>query len=287
MKGILVEVKREMERKIIQLSNGVKIPIIGFGTYKLQNENDEACNIVKEAINAGYRSIDTASFYNNEEGVGKGIREFGLPREELFVTTKVWVNDEGYENTTKAFNKSLEKLGLDYIDLYLVHWPTENIKETWRAIENLYREKKVRAIGVCNCTVKQLEEIIGFSEINPMVNQVEIHPNRSEKELLKVCKRHNIVVQAWSPIMRGQLSSNSIIKNLAQKYDKSEAQIILRWHLQNNVIAIPKTSHPKRIKENIDIFDFEIEKEDMENIDSINKDERMKPQKYENLYNIV
>lgn len=287
MKGILVEVKREMERKIIQLSNGVKIPIIGFGTYKLQNENDEACNIVKEAINAGYRSIDTASFYNNEEGVGKGIRESGLPREELFVTTKVWVNDEGYENTTKAFNKSLEKLGLDYIDLYLVHWPTENIKETWRAIENLYREKKVRAIGVCNCTVKQLEEIIGFSEINPMVNQVEIHPNRSEKELLKVCKRHNIVVQAWSPIMRGQLSSNSIIKNLAQKYDKSEAQIILRWHLQNNVIAIPKTSHPKRIKENIDIFDFEIEKEDMENIDSINKDERMKPQKYENLYNIV
>ena len=287
MKGILVEVKREMERKIIQLSNGVKIPIIGFGTYKLQNENDEACNIVKEAINAGYRSIDTASFYNNEEGVGKGIRESGLPREELFVTTKVWVNDEGYENTTKAFNKSLEKLGLDYIDLYLVHWPTENIKETWRAIENLYREKKVRAIGVCNSTVKQLEEIIGFSEINPMVNQVEIHPNRSEKELLKVCKRHNIVVQAWSPIMRGQLSSNSIIKNLAQKYDKSEAQIILRWHLQNNVIAIPKTSHPKRIKENIDIFDFEIEKEDMENIDSINKDERMKPQKYENLYNIV
>ena len=276
-----------MERKIRQLSNGVKIPIIGFGTYKLQNENDEACNIVKEAINAGYRSIDTASFYNNEEGVGKGIRESGVPREELFVTTKVWVDDDGYENTIKAFNKSLEKLGLDYIDLYLVHWPTENIKETWRAIENLYREKKVRAIGVCNCTVKQLEEIIGFSEINPMVNQVEIHPNRSEKELLKVCKRHNIVVQAWSPIMRGQLSSNSIITNLAQKYDKSEAQIILRWHLQNNVIAIPKTSHPKRIKENIDIFDFEIEKEDMENIDSINKDERMKPQKYENLYDIV
>lgn len=276
-----------MDRKIRQLSNGVKIPIIGFGTYKLQNENDEACNIVKEAINAGYRSIDTASFYNNEEGVGKGIRESGVPREELFVTTKVWIDDDGYENTIKAFNKSLKKLGLDYIDLYLVHWPTENIKETWRAIEDLYKEKKVRAIGVCNCTVNQLEEIIGFSVINPMVNQVEIHPNHSDKELLKVCKRHNIVVQAWSPIMRGQLSSNSIVKNLAQKYNKSEAQIILRWHLQNNVIAIPKTSKVNRIKENIDIFNFEIEKEDMEKIDSINKNERIRPQKYENLYDIV
>ncbi len=276
-----------MEKTIRKLSNGVEIPVVGFGTYKLQNENNEACNIIKEAINSGYRSIDTASFYNNEEGVGKGIRESNVSRDELFVTTKVWIDDDGYENTIKSFNKSLEKLGLDYIDLYLVHWPTENIKETWRAIEYLYKEKKVRSIGVCNCTVKQLEEIIGFSEINPMVNQVEMHPNRTEKELLKVCKRHNIVVQAWSPIMRGQLLSNSIIRNLAQKYNKSEAQIILRWHLQNNVIAIPKTSKPNRIKENIDIFDFEIEIQDMERIDSINTDERIKLQKYENLYKIV
>jgi len=276
-----------MERRIRQLSNGVEIPIVGFGTYKLQNENNEACNIIKEAIDLGYRSIDTASFYNNEEGIGKGIRESGIPRDELFVTTKVWIDDDGYENTINAFNKSLDKLGLEYIDLYLVHWPTENITETWRAMEYLYKEKKVRSIGVCNFTVKQIEEIIGFSEINPMVNQVEIHPKRSEKELLKVCKRHNIVVQAWSPMMRGQLSSNTIIKKLSQKYNKSEAQIILRWHLQNNVIAIPKTSKPNRIKENIDIFDFEIEKEDIDEIDSINKNERMKPQKYENLYKVV
>ena len=275
-----------MERRIRKLSNGVKIPIVGFGTYKLQNENDESCNLVKEAINAGYRSIDTASFYNNEEGVGKGIRESGIPREELFVTTKLWIDDDGYKNTIKAFNKSLEKLGLDYIDLYLLYLPTENIKETWRAIEDLYKEKKVRSIGVCNCTAKQLEEIIGFSEINPMVNQVEIHPNRPEKEILKACKRHNIVVQAWGPMMRGQLLSNPIIKNLAQKYNKKEAQILLRWHLQNNVIAIQKTSKSNRIKENIDIFDFQIEKEDMERIDLINKGKRVKPQKYKNLYKV-
>lgn len=273
-----------MKRRFRELSNGVKIPIIGFGTYKL--ENDESCNVINEAINSGYRSIDTASFYNNEEGVGKGIEKSGIPREELFVTTKVWLEDDRYEDTIEAFNKSLHKLGLDYIDLYLVHWPTENIKETWRAIEDLYKEKKVRAIGVCNCTVEQLEEIIDFSEINPMVNQVEIHPKRSEKELLRVCKRHNISVQACSPIMRGKLSSNYIIKNLARKYNKSEAQIILRWHLQNNVIAIPKTNKQNRIKENINIFDFTISKDDMEKIDSINKNERMKPQKYENLYRL-
>ncbi|MDD7753919.1 MAG: aldo/keto reductase [Clostridiales bacterium] len=276
-----------MEIKVRELSNGVKIPVVGFGAYKIQNENDEACNVIKNAIKAGYRSIDTASFYENEEGVGRGIRESNIPREELFITTKVWIDDDGYENTLKAFDKSLERLGLDYIDLYLVHWPTENIKETWRAMEDLYRRKKVRAIGVCNCTIEQLESIIDFAEINPMVNQVELHPKRTEKELLKVCKRHNIVVEAWSPIMRGQLLSNEIIKNLAKKYNKSEVQIILRWHLQNEVIAIPKTKTLSRINENIDIFDFEISKDDMEKIDSINNDERMKPQAYENLYKVT
>ena len=245
-----------MEKRYIKLSNGVKIPIIGFGTYKLQNKNNEACNIVKKAIDSGYISIDTASFYNNEEGVGKGIRESMMPRENLFVTTKIRVNNDEYENVIKSFNKSLEKLGLDYIDLYLVSWSTGSIKETWRAIEDIYKEKKARTIGVCNCTIEQLEEIIGFSQINPMINQIEIHPNFLEKELLKVCRRHDIAVQAWEPIIIDQLTSNSIIQNLSKKYNKSEIQIILRWHIQNNVIAIPKANKSNTIKENIDIFDF-------------------------------
>lgn len=276
-----------MKKGVRILSNGVEMPIVGFGTYKLQNENDEACNLVKEAIKAGYRSIDTASFYNNEEGVGKGIAQSNIPREELFITTKVWIDDDGYENTLKAFDKSLEKLGLDYIDLYLVHWPTEKIKETWRALEDLYRKGMVRAIGVCNCDKNQLESIIEFADINPMVNQVELHPNRTEKDLLKICKRHNIVVEAWSPIKRGALMSNLTIKELAKKYNKSEVQIILRWHLQNNVIAIPKTSSIERAKENINIFDFEISKEDMKKIDDLNTGERMKPQENENLYKVL
>lgn len=276
-----------MENRLIKLSNGIEIPIVGFGTYKLQNQNNEACDIVKHAIDIGYRNIDTAAFYNNEEGVGKGIRESNIPRDEIFVSTKVWIEDDGYEDTLKAFDRSLNKLGLDYIDLYLVHWPTNKIKETWRAIEELYKQKKVRAIGVCNFTVEQLEELIGFAEINPMVNQVELHPKRSEKDLLKTCKRHNIAVEAWSPIMRGQLVSNEIIKDLAKKYNKTEAQIILRWHLQNGVIAIPKTSKEDRMKENLDIFDFEIEPIDMQKIDSINTGERMKLQKHENLYKVV
>lgn len=273
-----------MEQRYIKLSNGIDIPIIGFGTYKLENENNQACEVVKQAINEGYRHIDTAAFYNNEEGIGKGIRQCNVPREEIFLTTKVWIDDDGYEKTLKAFDKSLEKLGLDYIDLYLVHWPTENIKDTWKAIEELYRQKKVRAIGVCNFNAKQLSKLIEFAEINPMVNQVELHPNRTEKDLLKICKRHNIAVEAWSPIMRGAIQSNDTIKDLSKKYNKSEAQIVLRWHLQNNVIAIPKTSNLDRIRENIDIFDFELDKEDMEKIDSLNKNQRIKPQKYEDLY---
>lgn len=275
----------KMREEFRELSNGVKIPIVGFGTYKL--DNDEVCNMVKEAIKLGYRSIDTASFYKNEEGVGKGIKESNINREDLFITTKVWIDDDGYENTIKAFEKSLAKLDLEYIDLYLVHWPTEKIKETWRALEDLYRKGMVRAIGVCNCDKNQLESIIEFADINPMVNQVELHPNRTEKDLLKICKRHNIVVEAWSPIKRGALMSNLTIKELAKKYNKSEVQIILRWHLQNNVIAIPKTSSIERAKENINIFDFEISKEDMKKIDDLNTGERMKPQENENLYKVL
>lgn len=275
-----------MENKIKILSNGIKIPKVGFGTYKLGDEN-KTYEAVKNAIECGYRNIDTASFYDNEEGVGRAIRESNVSREEIFLSTKPWIDDDGYENTIKAFEKSLAKLDLEYIDLYLVHWPTEKIKETWRALEDLYRKGMVRAIGVCNCDKNQLESIIEFADINPMVNQVELHPNRTEKDLLKICKRHNIVVEAWSPIKRGALMSNLTIKELAKKYNKSEVQIILRWHLQNNVIAIPKTSSIERAKENINIFDFEISKEDMKKIDDLNTGERMKPQENENLYKVL
>lgn len=259
-----------MGKRFIRLSNGVEIPTIGFSTYKLHNEKDEISHIVKEAINLGYRSIDVASHYNNEEGVGQGIRESMAPRENLFVTTNIRVDNHTYEDVKKSFNKSLENLGLDYVDLYLVSWSTKSINETWRAMEDLYKEKKAKTIGVCNCTVEQLEEIIGFSEINPMINQVEIHSNYSENELLKVCKRHNIAVQAKELIMMEKISSNSIIKNLSEKYNKSEIQIMLRWYIQNNVIAILKTNKSNIIKENLDIFDFEIDKEDMAKINSIN-----------------
>ncbi|MED4205236.1 aldo/keto reductase [Neobacillus mesonae] len=259
------------------LHNGVKMPWFGLGVFKVQ-EGSEVIESVKAAIKNGYRSIDTAAVYKNEEGVGKGILESGVPREELFITSKVWNSDQGYESTLDAFETSLKKLGLDYLDLYLIHWPGKNkFKETWKALEKLYKDGRVRAIGVSNFKVHHLEELIKDCEIKPMVNQVEYHPHLTQKELLAFCQREGIQLEAWSPLKQGQILSDPVINQLAEKYGKSAAQIVLRWDLQSKVVTIPKSIKEQRIIENANIFDFELTAEEMQTIDGLNKDERVGP----------
>ena len=252
------------------LSNGVKIPAIGFGTYK-SGSDDETAKIVKYALENGYRHIDTAAFYDNEVGIGNGIKESGVKREEVFLVTKLWNEDHGYENTIKAFNRSLEKLQVDYIDLYLIHWPNKLNSETWRAFEHLYEIGKVKAIGVCNFKIGHLEELMKSAKIKPMVNQVEVHPLNSKNNMVDYCNEHNIQLVAWSPIMRGKIFSNELIMSLSEKYKKTIVQIVLRWHIERGVVPIPKSSNEERIKENFDIFDFNISSEDINAINSLNE----------------
>lgn len=261
-----------MESMVRTLANGVNIPSIGFGTYKLGSE-EEVRDRVKFALNLGYRQIDTAYFYGNEVGVGKGIAESGIKREDIFLVTKLWNDDHGYEETMKAFNRSIKNLGVDYLDLYLIHWPNKLNSETWRAFEDLYKEGKVKAIGVCNFKIGHLEELKKTAKIMPMVNQVEIHPCKTQKDIIKYCNKNNIQVVAWGPIMRGKVFSLPLMLELTEKYNKSIAQITLRWHIQNGVIPIPKSSNEERIKSNIDIFDFNLSSEDMKRIDSLNTNE--------------
>lgn len=256
------------------LHNGVKMPWVGLGVFKV-NEGEEVVQSVKAAIKNGYISIDTAAIYKNEEGVGQAIKESGIPREELFITTKLWNAEQGYESTLAAFETSLNKLGLDYLDLYLIHWPGKNkYKETWKAFEKLYKEGRVRAIGVSNFQVHHLEDLISSAEIKPMVNQVEFHPHLTQKELLSYCKKEGIQLEAWSPLKQGQLLNEPVLEDLAHKYNKSVAQVILRWDLQHGVVTIPKSIKEHRIIENADIFDFELSAEDMEKIDGLNQDSR-------------
>ena len=263
-----------MVEKFMLLSNGVKIPSIGFGTYK-SGDDEETAKIIKNALNLGYKMIDTASFYNNEVGIGNGIKESGIDRKDIFIVTKLWNDDHGYDNTIEAFNKSLNNLQVDYIDLYLIHWPNKLNAETWRAFEHLYETGKVKAIGVCNFKVEHLEELKKTAKIMPMVNQVEIHPFSTKNNIINYCKDNNIKVVAWSPISRGRVLSNDLMIDLSQKYKKSIVQIVLRWHMQKGVIPIPKSSNENRIKENMDIFDFEISSEDMKAIDSIDEGDDM------------
>lgn len=251
------------------------MPRLGFGVYKVVDQEVDIA--VTKALDVGYRLIDTASFYGNEEELGRVIKKSQVPREELFITTKVWNDAHGYEETLQAFEESTNHLGLDYLDLYLVHWPCPDFGkyiETYKALEKLYFDKKVRAIGVCNFTEDQLKHLLKETEVVPAVNQVERHPYFQQEALQSFCKEHGIQMEAWAPLMKGQVTSDELILELAEKYHKSPAQIALRWHLQTNWIAIPKSVTPSRIEENFDVFDFEIEAADIERLSQIDRNER-------------
>ncbi|GET26817.1 aldo/keto reductase [Prolixibacter sp. NT017] len=261
----------------VTLSNDVEMPYFGLGVFQSE-EGEEVMNAVKWAIEAGYRHVDTAALYRNEKGVGQAIRESGINRKEIFVTSKVWNSDQGYDQTLKAFDTSLNKLGFDYLDLYLVHWPvSRKYKDTWKALEKLYKDGKVRAIGVSNFMQHHLEDLMQDAEIMPMVNQVEFHPRLVQQELVDFCLKNNIRHEAWSPLMQGKVLDLPEIKAIAKKYGNSTAQVILRWDLQKGVITIPKSVHKERIVSNADIFDFSLSDEEMKTLDSLDKGERNGP----------
>ncbi|MBN3524238.1 aldo/keto reductase [Paenibacillus apiarius] len=265
----------------VTLHNGMNMPWLGLGVFKVE-EGPELVQAVKSAIAHGYRSIDTAAIYENESSVGQGIREAMLEtkifREDLFVTSKVWNADLGYESTLAAYEASLEKLALEYLDLYLIHWPVQGkYKEAWRALETLYQEGRVKAIGVSNFQIHHLEDLMKDAVIKPMINQVEFHPRLTQKELLRFSKEQGIQLEAWSPLMQGGLLDNPMLKEIAAKYGKSVAQVILRWDLQHGVITIPKSTKKHRIIENAALFDFELTQEDMDQIDELNQNLRVGP----------
>lgn len=258
-----------------RLNNGVMMPWFGLGVWKAK-DGDEVRQAVRTAIELGYRSIDTAAVYGNETGVGEAVAECGIPRDQLFITTKVWNEHQGYESTLRAFEESRQKLRLDYVDLYLIHWPVKGkYIDTWKALQKLYKEGYVRAIGVSNFHEHHLQAIMADSEIVPAVDQVEYHPRLAQTELLRFCKEHDIQMEAWSPLMQGKLLDHPLLADIAAKYGKSVSQVILRWDLQNGVVTIPKSVNPDRIAQNADIFDFELAAEDMEAINGLNTGERV------------
>jgi diketogulonate reductase-like aldo/keto reductase len=258
------------------LNNGVAMPGLGLGVFKV-GDGSPVVAAIKSALRAGYRAIDTAAVYGNEDGVGQALRETDIPREEIFVTSKVWNADQGYDATLKAFDASLERLGLSYLDLYLIHWPVAGkYVETWRALTDLYKEGRVRAIGVSNFHVHHLKDILDASDVVPAVNQVECHPLLNQKEIRDFCQMNNIVLEAWSPLMKGNLNL-PVLEELAKTYQKTPAQIVLRWHLQHGVVIIPKSVHDHRIKENAQIFDFSLSSADMDAIDALNEGKRFGP----------
>jgi 2,5-diketo-D-gluconate reductase A len=262
-------------QKVI-LNNGVEMPILGFGVYQITDAN-ECERSVYDAIMAGYRLIDTAAVYQNEEAVGRAIKRCGVPREELFITTKLWIQDTGYESTKKAFARSLEKLQLDYIDLYLIHQPFGDVYGSWRAMEELYREEKIKAIGVSNFHMDRLIDLAIHNEVTPAVNQIETHPFCQQIESSQFMKENNIQIQSWGPFAEGRnnMFGNEVLVSIAKKQNKSVAQVILRWLTQRGIVVIPKSVHKERIIENFNIFDFELSQEDMETIAALDTKESL------------
>lgn len=261
---------------VTTLHNGVKMPWLGLGVFKVE-EGDEVEHAVSKALAHGYRSIDTAAFYNNERGVGRALKAADISRENVFVTTKLWNDRHGYDEALKAFEESRSKLGLETIDLYLIHWPIDGYKESWKAFETLYKDGRVRAIGVSNFKIHHLQDLMADCEIKPMVNQVEFHPYLYQKELLDFCREHHIQLQAWSPLAQGKLLDHPVLKEIGDTYGKTPAQVIIRWDLQHEVVTIPKSVRDRRIRENADVFDFSLSEAEMERINALNKNERVGP----------
>ncbi|NOZ73152.1 MAG: aldo/keto reductase [Chloroflexi bacterium] len=257
------------------LHNGVKMPWLGLGVLYLP-EGGAVENAVSWALEAGYRHIDTASIYGNEKGVGRAVRQSGIPREDIFVTTKVWNRDQGYERTLEAFKASLKRLEMEYVDLYLVHWPVKGLyQETWHALETIYESGRARAIGVSNFLEHHLQDVLDSARIFPMVNQVEFHPYLQQPELQAFCRKHNIQLEAWRPIMKGKVMEVPELVMLAEKYGKNPVQITLRWIIQRGIVAIPKSANKERIRSNADIFDFVLAEEDMALIDGLDRHQRL------------
>ncbi len=257
-------------KSTITLNNDVEMPRLGIGTWQIR-DGKPVRQTLNWAFEAGYRHVDTAAMYGNERGVGQALRDSEIPREEIFVTTKLWNTDHGYDKALKAFDKSLRRLDLDYVDLYLIHWPTGQRAETWRALEKIYAEGRAHAIGVSNYTIRHIEDLLQTAEVVPTVNQVEFHPWLYQKELLDYCNEHDVVLEAYSPLTKGERLNDPELKKYAEKYGKSPAQILIRWVLQHDMVVIPKSSNPDHIRANADVFDFEISEEDMCHIDAFDE----------------
>ena len=255
----------------VRLNNGIEMPYLGLGVYQIHPR--EADQVFQWAINLGYRLFDTATFYGNEKEVGEAISTSSIPRNEFFVTSKLWNSDHGYEKALTAFDKCMDRFGLDYIDLYLIHWPVTNLRlESWKAFESLIESERVKSIGVSNFMINHLDELLENCSIIPVVNQVEFHPWLFNTKLLQYCKENNIQLQAYSPLTKGKYLGYKILKEIGQKYGKSPPQILIRWCLQHEVPTIPKSANQQHLKENADVFNFRIRNEDMEIIDSLNTD---------------